>query len=497
MRRIDENEVNRCLLCVDAPCSKACLHNLAPDNRIRSLYFSNPYGATADLDNDLCSSCKAPCEKACILNLQNHPIAIARLMKEAFALKREIEFTHEEPNLSTSICGIPLENPFLLSSSSVSSNYEMVAKAFDLGWAGVSFKTICLFEQHEASPRFSVLRARQGTFFGFKNIEQLSTHTLEENLTTLKQLKENYPNKFIMASIMGRSEEEWEYLARVCSEAGADAIECNYSCPNMEDGALGQTIGQSEDLVRRYTIAARKGTNKPLMVKLTPNITDMVPIAKVAKESGADGVSAINTINSITGINWETLTPYPAVRGLSSIGGYSGKAVKPIALGFITNLAECEELKGMQISGMGGIENWRDALEFILLGAGSVQVTTAVMQYGYRIIDDLIDGLTGYMKERNIASVKELIGASLDNVVKLEELERDTILYPKFNYETCIGCGRCSLACYDGGHQAITFNTETRRPQFNATKCVGCHLCKLVCPVGSIGDVGKRVVKKK
>ncbi len=226
---------------------------------------------------------------------------------------------------------------------------------------------------------------------------------------------------------------------------------------------------------------------------MTPNITDMVPIAIAAKRGGADGIAAINTINSITGVNLDTLTPHPSVRDKSIVGGYSGAAVKPIALKFISDLARSSELKDMHISGMGGIETWRDAAEFIFLGAGSLQITTAVMQYGYRIIDDLTEGLRCYLENRCIPGLSAIKGASVGNVVDSDEIERDTVLLPKFNSDKCIGCGRCYISCADGGHQAIRFDAEQRKPRLLGNKCVGCHLCRLVCPTNAVGLVQKRL----
>ena len=497
MNWIYEDEVNRCLLCEDAPCTKACIKNLNPAKRIRSLYFDNPYGASDQLPKELCGECEAPCEKACILSKCTKPIEIKNLMEEIKKIKETEEKVDEdfEVDLSCDICGVKLENPFMLSSSVVGSNFEMIDKAFTLGWGGVSFKTICLFEQYEASPRYSALKSRTGSIYGFKNIEQLSDHALEENLSVFKQLKDKQPNKVIIASIMGRTKDEWEYLARACSEAGADVIELNFSCPNMEDGTLGVTIGQDEELIEILTRSARKGTSKPILAKMTPNVIEMSPYAIAAKKAGANGIAAINTIKSITGVNIDTLAPEPSVRGYSSLGGYSGPAVKPIALRFIAEMATSKVLEGMHLSAMGGIESWRDGLEFILLGAGSLQVSTSIMQYGYRIIEDLTSGLKGYMRERNIHSLKQLIGAASTNVVELNELERNTILFPKFNLEKCIGCGRCYISCYDGGHQAIKFDYEKRTPSLNGAKCVGCHLCKLVCPTGSISIQRKRITR--
>ena len=496
-----QGEIGKCLLCKEAPCGTACPHGLRPDRRVRSLYFQNLYGACTGMPEDACLHCDRPCEQACVLSgcgggaprLQ----AVMRELSAVYRQKRTPPVCGCEPDLSLDICGVRLENPFLLSSSVVASNFEMISKAFDMGWAGVCYKTICGFEQHETSPRFSVARNRPGAFFGFKNIEQLSDHSVAENMEVFRRLKEKYPTKVIIASIMGRDEEEWESLARQCQNAGADVIELNFSCPNMENGALGVTIGQSETLIERYTRAARRGCTIPLLAKMTPNITDMVPMAEAAVRGGADGIAAINTIKSITGVELDTMTPEPDVSGHSALGGYSGAAVKPIALRFIADLAGAASLKGIHLSGMGGIENWYGALEFLLLGAGSLQITTAVMQYGYRIIEDLLSGLRGYMIEHDIRNLYQLKGAANRALVELDALERDTILLPVFDREKCIGCGRCEISCYDGGHQAITFDGETRRPVLNGAKCVGCHLCRLVCPASAIGVAGKRIRRRQ
>ena len=312
-------------------------------------------------------------------------------------------------------------------------------------------------------------------------------------MEVFRQLRRDYPTKVIVASIMGQNEEEWEHLARECELAGASVIECNFSCPNMETEGLGITIGQSEELVERFTRATKRGTSLPVLAKLTPNITDMVPIALAAKRGGADGIAAINTINSITGVNIDTLVAEPDVQGKSMVGGYSGAAVKPIALRFICDLANCAELEGMHLSGMGGIETWRDGLEFLLLGAGSLQVTTAVMQYGYRIIDDLLEGLAEYLRCKGISSIGKLVGGARKSVVSHQGIERDTVLLPTFDLERCNGCGRCYLSCMDGGHQAIAFDKQTRKPKLIGSKCVGCHLCRLVCPVEAIDAAPKRI----
>lgn len=497
-----QSEISKCLLCKDAPCALSCPNNLKPDQRIRSLYFRNVYSACAQLPEDPCMHCDRPCERACVLEkcALKSPVKIRAIMESLDRIcrqKKKMAIEPFEPDLSLDICGVKLENPFLLSSSVVASSYEMCAKAFENGWAGMCYKTICTFDQHETSPRFSVLRNRPENFYGFKNIEQLSNHSVNENMEVIRRLKGKYPSKVIIVSIMGRNEEEWKELAHRCQEAGADIIELNFSCPNMEDKDLGMTIGQSEKFIEKFTRAARNGCTVPLLAKMTPNITDMVPMAVAAKRGGADGIAAINTIKSITGVEISSMTPEPNVSGHSALGGYSGAAVKPIALRFISDLAGSEELKGIHISGMGGIENWYSALEFILLGAGSLQITTAVMQYGYRIIEDMINGLRGYMVEHGIRNLYQVKGGACKSVVELDALERDTILLPVFELEKCIGCGRCEISCSDGGHQAIIFDSVTRKPTLKGNKCVGCHLCRIVCPSSAIGTAKKRIRRKQ
>lgn len=242
-----------------------------------------------------------------------------------------------------------------------------------------------------------------------------------------------------------------------------------------------------------YTKAVKKGTNLPVLAKMTPNITSMIPPAVKAVEAGADGLAAINTIKSIMNVNLENFSSSPDVCGKSSVGGYSGKAVKPIALRFINEMKSSDKLKDVTISGMGGIETWYDAAEFISLGCSTVQVTTAVMQYGYRIVEDMIDGLKRYMSSHNFSSINDFIGVAEKNIIPADDLDRSYICFPRFDREKCIGCERCYVSCYDGGHQAIKMNSD-RKPVLDGKKCVGCHLCKVVCPVNAI-DPGKKVSK--
>lgn len=487
-----KSETGRCLLCHDAPCSKACPSGLEVDKIVRSLRFDNETGASNRLpEQDVCKNCTAPCMEQCNRCKIDKPVDIPYLISNVKKQKIQVE---KKVDLSIDFCGVHCENPFFLSSSIVGSNYEMVAKAYDMGWAGVCFKTIGLFTPNEASPRFSALEKENNPFIGFKNIEQISDHTLEENMGYLRELKKNYPTKIIIASIMGQNEEEWTKLASLMEEAGADIIECNFSCPQMVGEGLGSDVGTNLELVSKYTAATKRGTKLPVLAKMTPNITRMEDPAKAAVLAGADGIAAINTIKSVMNIDLNSFVSSPNVNGKSAVGGYSGKAVKPIALRFIKDMKCDETLQSVPISGMGGIETWRDAAEFLALGCETVQVTTAVMQYGYRIVEDMIEGMENYLRAVGKDSVKEIIGKGIETIISADEVDRSTIQYPKFDREKCVSCGRCYISCFDGGHQALHRDEKNGKPIMDAKKCAGCQLCMLVCPTGAITP-GTRVSK--
>jgi len=491
---IQRADMCRCVLCENAPCDAVCPKGINPAGLLRSAWFENEQGAVARLpEENPCITCKAPCEVSCV---RTGEVPIRDIINRLYyQVKPETEtaLPADEERLKCDLCGIPMENPFLLASSVVASTYDMCARAFDAGWAGVAYKTVCSLDIREASPRYSATHGLQGNIIGFKNIEQLSEQSVAENMEIFRRLKKNYPNRLILASIMGQNEAEWGELARMCEENGADAVELNFSCPNMAEGGLGSDIGQVDELVERFTASAKKACHIPVIAKLTPNVAVMSPAAEAARRAGADGISAINTIKSIVGVNMHTYVSAPAVRGHSAVGGYSGVAVKPIALRFVAELGQNPNLRGMHISGIGGVETWQDAAEFMLLGAGSVQVATAVMQYGYRIIDDLKEGLNLYLAEKGFRSAKEIVGLGLDSLsATTDTLDRITIQYPRFIRERCIGCGRCETSCRDGGHQAIRLD-EDWRPVLNGKRCVGCHLCVLICPQRAIASSGKRV----
>ncbi len=479
-------EAARCMVCTDAGCTKACIKNLDPARAVRAVRFENAECAGEYINKSTCADCNAPCQDAC--SHYDRPIRIKEIAGNLES--------HEtaDVDLSIEFCGIKSENPFFLSSSIVASGYEMCARAFEMGWSGVVYKTIGFLKAKEVSPRFDAISGSTKSFSGFKNLEQISDKSVEENMSVLKKLKENYPNKIIVSSIMGQNEEEWTKLAQLSEQAGADIIECNFSCPHLSAHGLGSDVGQNPELVKKFTQAVKRGTKLPVLAKMTPNVGNMEVPAIAAMEGGANGLAAINTIKSITSINHETMVSPPDIDGKSSVSGYSGKAVKPIALRFIHDMTKCEQLENMQISGMGGIENWKDALDFISLGCRNIQITTAVMEYGYRIIDDLISGLSNYMAVHNIKKVQDLVGSALENLCDADKLDRDSIVYPVFDKEKCTGCGRCYISCLDAGHQALSFDDDAREIKLDGKKCEGCHLCRLVCPSGAI-SISKRVKK--
>ena len=472
-------EAARCLLCADAPCTRACRQG-DPARAVRALRFDN-----AALAGRWLAPCSADdlaaAEAACI-----HYDRPVRLREIARALPAPAP--EKEASLAIDFCGLPCENPFFLASSAICTNYEMVAAALEAGWAGVFYKTICLQEIREVSPRFDAVHDAGRGFVGFRNMEQLSENPPAKDFGILHRLKQTYPSKIIVASIMGNTDSEWIELAKRAETAGVDAVELNFSCPQMRLAGMGSDVGQNAELVTYYTAIVKNAVSIPVIPKMTPNIATMTSVAMGAYFAGADGISAINTIKSVT------LGEDAEVDGKFTISGYSGRAVKPVALRFIVEMAKNSVMKNLQLSGIGGIETWRDALEFIQLGCRNVQVCTAVMQYGYRIIDDLVAGLRQWMGENGVAQLADTVGSRLDAFAPPAELDRDSMVFPVIDRDVCVGCGRCYLSCRDGGHQAISFG-EDRRPHVIGTKCVGCHLCRLVCPTGAIGPA-KRIPKR-
>ena len=474
-----KEEAARCLLCENAPCSAVCKHG-DPARMLRAIRFDNNDNAGKWVVDCTTEELEAA-ENACIH--YNHPIRIREIAESLAEIDgsndasgNAAQTPENKPDLSIEFCGIKCENPFFLASSAVCTNYEMVARAFDAGWAGVFYKTICLEDIHEVSPRFDSVGegGEMGKFYGFRNMEQLSENPAEVDFDILKRLKQNYPGKIVVSSIMGQTLQDWATLARMSEEAGLDAVELNFSCPQMGLEGMGSDVGQNTELVMHYTHYVKSRVNIPVIVKMTPNITHISKPAVAAALAGSDAISAINTIKCVT------MSDSSMVSHKRTVSGYSGRAVKPIALRYILEMAKNPILEYTPLSGIGGIETWRDALEFLQLGCTNVQVCTAVMQYGYRIIDDLIEGMETYLAKRGLKNLNDIIGEELNNFVLPSDMDRDTIVFPRIDKDKCIGCGRCHLSCNDGGHQAIIIDAD-RKARVNGSKCAGCLLCQHVC----------------
>ncbi|HOY32493.1 MAG TPA: NAD-dependent dihydropyrimidine dehydrogenase subunit PreA [Bacteroidales bacterium] len=391
----------------------------------------------------------------------------------------------KQADLSISFCGVKFENPFCLSSSPVGYHAEMCARAYEAGWGGIVYKTLGLeksFKVVMPSPRLNAFHSGDKRFIGLQNAEQITDRPITDNIRDLVWLKKNYPGKVLISSIMGYNDQDWTELAKMSEDAGADLLELNFSCPQMAHKRAGHRVGQDFHAVAAFTEVVKKASKLPVIAKMTPNITDMVPVALAAKEGGADAISAINTIRAITDIDIDTFTPLPNIKGKSSPTGFSGPSVKPIALRFVSELYNAKNLN-LPISGIGGIETWVDALHFLLLGASNLQVTTGIMKYGYRIVEDMIEGLSDYMLDRNIHSLEEIIGKAAQKIVDPSEFNTRYQVVSKVDENKCIGCGQCYISCQDGANQAMNFDTVTRKASVNEERCLGCMLCKHVCPV--------------
>ena len=389
-------------------------------------------------------------------------------------------------DLHTEFAGIKSPNPFWLASGPPTNTYGQVAKAFDLGWGGAVWKTV-------GEPIINVF-SRYGSvdlgttrMMGFNNIELITDRPVVDNMKEVAEVKRNYPGHAVIVSLMVESKREtWHEMVKRTEETGADGIELNFGCPHgMSERGMGSAVGQVPDYTCQIVEWVKEVARIPIIVKLTPNVTDITYIARAAVKGGADALSLINTINSIVGVDLDSFAPYPVVSGKSSHGGYCGPAVKPIALHLVSAVAG-DQAVTVPISAIGGIATWRDAAEFIALGAGNLQVCTAVMHYGFRIIEDLVDGLNTWMDEKGHRTLADVRGRALPNVVKWEDLDLNYHLVADIDQDTCIGCELCWTACEDGAHQAIR-----RHPRGNGgpvveiidEACVGCNLCSQVCPV--------------
>lgn len=432
------------------------------------------------------------------------------------------------PDLSVTFAGIASPNPFWLASAPPTNCGEQVMRAFEAGWGGAVWKTIGE-PITNVSSRYSSIDWNGQRMMGLNNIELISDRPIETNLREIAAVKKRYPRHAVIASLMVESKRAaWHDIVQRSEDAGADGLELNFGCPHgMSERGMGSAVGQVPEYTEMITAWVKEKARTPVLVKLTPNITDVRQIARAAKRGGADGLSAINTINSITGIDLETLEPRPNVDGLSSHGGYCGPAIKPIALHMVHQLQNDTAMR-LPVSGIGGIGTWQDAAEFLLLGCGTVQVCTAVMHYGYRIVEDLIDGLRNWMSEKGFLRIEDFRGRSAPKVTDWNRLNLNFKIVARIHEEKCIGCELCYIACWDGAHQCIHLDRANPRgvpatppevesasrariavtpiprldrdavlgtaqapyatplariPRVDEHECVGCNLCSLVCPV--------------
>lgn len=386
-------------------------------------------------------------------------------------------------DLTSNTAGIISPNPFWLASAPPANSGDQVQRAFDAGWGGAVWKTLGTPIQNVSS-RFGAIRWRGNNGVGFNNIELITDRPLEVNFREIYETKKKYPKHAIIASLMVETREEWREMIKRSEDAGADGLELNFGCPHgMCERGMGSAVGQEPKVNERITSWAKEFANIPVLVKLTPNVGDILPHGLAAQAGGADGVSLINTIKSIIGVDLDNLVPQPVVGNQSTNGGYCGAAVRPIALHMVAALSRDPRFQ-IPISGIGGITNWRDAAEFIALGSSSVQVCTEVMLRGYRIVEDMIEGLNEYLDDKGIASVSELVGRAIPSYSEWGNLDLNYEIVAEIDADKCIGCYKCMVACHDGAHQCIhPPEGGGRVPQIDLDECVGCNLCEIVCPV--------------
>jgi len=391
--------------------------------------------------------------------------------------------------LHCNIAGVSSPNPFWLASAPPTDKQINVERAFEAGWGGVVWKTL-----GEDGPPIVNVCSRYGSvdyngtrMMGLNNIELITDRPLQINLDEITAVKKAWPDRVLLVSLMVPcSERAWRDILKRVEQTGCDGVELNFGCPHgMSERGMGSAVGQVPEYIQDVTGWCKLHTKLPVFVKLTPNISNIRYPARAAKAGGADAVSLINTINSITGINLDTFAPEPTVAGKGTHGGYCGPAVKPIALSMVSEIARDAETQGLPISGIGGISSWRDAAEFMAMGCGSVQVCTAAMHHGFKIIDDLCDGLSNWMEDKGYQSLEDFRGRAIANTTDWQYLDLNYKTLAHIDQDKCIECGLCHIACEDASHQAISHHKENGRRVYTVIDddCVGCNLCALVCPV--------------
>ena len=392
-------------------------------------------------------------------------------------------------DLSSEFVGIKSPNPFWLASAPPTDRKVNVERAFRAGWGGVVWKTL-----GEAGPpvvnvsgaRYAAIHGPDRRLLAMNNIELITDRDLEINLSEIKEVKRAWPDRALVVSLMVPCDEDsWKKILARVEETECDGIELNFGCPHgMSERGMGSAVGQVPEYIEMVTRWCKSHTRMPVIVKLTPNISDIRRPARAAHKGGADAVSLINTINSIMGIDLDTMTIAGSIDGKGTHGGMCGPAVKPIALSMVSEIARDTETRGLPISAIGGVTTWRDAAEFIALGAGNVQVCTAAMTYGFKIVQEMISGLKNHMTEKGYSTIDDFRGLAAPNVTDWQYLNLNYVAKAEIDQDLCIKCGRCHIACEDTSHQAIfaTVNGE-RKFVVNDDECVGCNLCVLVCPV--------------
>ena len=391
-------------------------------------------------------------------------------------------------DLRSDFVGIKSPNPFWLASAPPTDKEYNVVRAYKAGWGGVVWKTLGDGDPivNVNGPRYGAVHGRDRQLLGLNNIELITDRPLEVNLQEIKRVKRDWKDRALVVSLMVPCEEaNWVAILKQVEDTEADGVELNFGCPHgMSERGMGSAVGQVPEYIEMVTRWCKKHTRMPVIVKLTPNITDIRRPAQAAKDGGADAVSLINTINSIVSVDLDNMCPSPVIDGKGAHGGYCGPAVKPIALNMVAEIARDPALAGLPISGIGGVTTWRDAAEFISLGAGNVQVCTAAMTYGFKVVEDMIEGLKDWMDTAGYSSVSEVVGRAVPNCSDWQHLNLNYIAKAKINQDLCIKCGRCHIACEDTSHQAITNMVDgVRKFEVMDDECVGCNLCVNVCPV--------------
>ena len=389
-------------------------------------------------------------------------------------------------DISSDFLGIKSPNPFWLASAPPTDKKINVLRAFEAGWGGVVWKTLGS-QVKNVSSRYSAVDFNGGRVMGFNNIELISDRPLDINLREIEECIKLFPDRAMIVSLMADNDKQsWHELIKKVEDTGAHGLELNFGCPHgMTERGMGASVGQDPEIARMVVEWVMEAAHIPVITKLTPNVHSVVPTGRSVVKAGTNALSLINTIQSVTGIDLDTLVPNPNVGGKSVFGGYCGPAVKPIALKMLTTIAQDEWTSKVPISGIGGVSTWKDAVEFMLLGASNVQVCTAAMKHGFRIVEDMCEGLNNWMDEKGFQKLDDFIGKSVRNIVHWEDLDINYHIIANISQDKCIHCGLCYIDCEDTSHQSISlsygkpYNTYTVKEE----ECVGCNLCKLVCPV--------------